>query len=143
LSIRIFYDGIKEKISNPAEMKKFLIKVIRDEKKSLGDLNFIITTDEQLLKINKEFLKRNYLTDVIAFDYSEMSVVTGEVYISIDTVKRNSHKYKVELSQELTRVMIHGVLHLCGYDDRSDAGKEIMKEREEKKKKRNFGEKGS
>ena len=133
MSIRVFYDGIKEKISDHAEVKRFLLKVIRNENKTPGDLNLILTTDEQLLKINREFLKHDYLTDVIAFDYSERSVVSGEIYISIDTVKRNSHKYKVSFSEEIIRVMIHGVLHLCGYDDRSEAGSEIMKKREDER----------
>jgi rRNA maturation RNase YbeY len=82
--------------------------------------------------MNKEFLKHNYYTDVIAFGYNENKIVNGEIYISINTVKINSHNYKVSLRNELIRVMIHGTLHLCGYKDDKDENKASMKDIEDR-----------
>ena len=103
-----------------------------EEGKIYGDVSFVITSDENVLAINKEFLNHNYYTDVITFDYCEADVVNGEIYISIDTVRNNSKIFKVKLLDELFRVMIHGVLHLCGYDDKTDQQKIVMRQNEEK-----------
>jgi len=100
------------------------------ESKIPGDLYFIITNDKTLLKINREFLKRNSLTDVIAFEYSEGKTVKGEIYISKETVKRNAYNYKVSLDEEMLRVMIHGTLHICGYNDRNNEEKSVMRKKE-------------
>ena len=131
MKIRIFYDDINHRIRRSKEVLKLIEKVIRNKNKTPGDLYFIITTDERLTEINREFLKKDTLTDVIAFDYSERNCIKGEVYISKDTVKRNGHNYKVSLRTEMVRVMIHGTLHLCGYKDRNEADRGIMKEEED------------
>ncbi len=117
MSIRIYYGHIKFRIRKAKEIKRFLDKVIRDEGRFPGDLLFILTDDESVLNINKEFLKSDHYTDVIAFDNSVGYVVNGEIYISVDTVRRNSEKFGYSVIVETLRVMIHGVLHLCGYDD--------------------------
>ncbi|MCX6300921.1 MAG: rRNA maturation RNase YbeY [Bacteroidia bacterium] len=125
MKIRIFYDNINYRIKGSRKVLKFIEKVIRREKKTPGDLSFIITNDKELLKINKKFLGRDTLTDVIAFDYSDRDRINGEIYISIETVNRNSLNYKVSLREEVFRVLVHGTLHLCGYKD--DNMKEKMK----------------
>ena len=130
MSIRIFYDNISYRLRNSKKAIELIKKVITKESRIPGDLCFIITNDVNLLKINKEFLKRDTLTDVIAFDYSKSNIVEGEIYISKEAVKRNSHNYKVSLKEEMKRVMIHGTLHLCGYNDKTKEEREAMRKKE-------------
>ena len=132
MKINLFYDEVKYRLRNVRKLKELIIKVIRNENMIPGDLNFIITGDNNIREINKEFLKRDNFTDVIAFDYGTGNKVDGEVYISVDTVKINANNYKVSLNSELLRVIIHGTLHLCGYRDKEDEEKEIMHKMEEK-----------
>jgi probable rRNA maturation factor len=132
LSIKIFYDNIKYRLSNSKKTIKVIEKVIIMESRIPGDLCFIITNDENLLEINREFLKRDTLTDVITFDYNESLAVNGEIYISYESVKRNAINYKVSLGEEMKRVMVHGILHLCGYSDKTDNEKRIMKREEDR-----------
>ena len=132
MKIEIFYDGISYRLRNKRKTIELISKVIRSERKIPGDLNYIITDDSNILEINKEFLKHDYFTDVIAFGYNDGKIVRGEIYISIDTVFRNAQNYKVSLNKELLRVIIHGTLHLCGYDDDSAKMKELMHELEDK-----------
>jgi len=131
LKINIFYDRIKYRLAGSTKAKKLIEKVIRNEKKVPGDLSFIITSDASLIEINREFLDHDYFTDVIAFSDSVNKTINGEIYISIDTVKSNSNNYKVSLREELIRVMIHGILHLCGYDDNTAKRKAVMREKED------------
>ena len=120
------------RLKNSKECLKLIEKVIRSEKKLPGDLSFIITTDDKLIDINREFLDHDYFTDVIAFNNNDKEIVNGEIYISLDTVRKNAHNYKVSLRNEMLRVMIHGILHLCGYTDNSIKEKETMKFKEDK-----------
>ena len=103
-----------------------------EENRIPGDLNFIFTGDENLLEINRKFLNHNYYTDVIAFDYSEGKEISGEIYISMDTVRKNAYNYNVSFESEILRVMLHGTFHLCGYDDKSEEQKAEMRMREDK-----------
>jgi len=133
LSVNVYYDQIKYRIRKTGEIKRFLEKVIRDEKKIPGDLVFILTNDEKMLEINRKFLKHYYHTDVISFDYSAEGEINGEIYLSVDTIRKNALKYKSGISEELLRVMIHGVLHLCGYNDGNKDDRDKMFARQEEK----------
>ena len=132
MKLRIFYDGIKYRLKSSKEVLKLIEKVIRKEKRIPGDLNFIFTKDSEIIKMNKEFLKHNYFTDVIAFVNNQREIISGEIYLSIDTIKRNAFNYKVSLREEVIKVMIHGTLHLCGYVDERKEDKEIMNKVENK-----------
>jgi probable rRNA maturation factor len=131
LSIRILYDDDDFRLRGWRTVKKIIEKVISEEGKVSGDLNFIITDDKSLKEINVEFLKHNYFTDVISFDNGTGTVLAGEIYISLETVIENANNYNVSLNQEFIRVMIHGVLHLCGYDDKTAVEKSKMRARED------------
>ncbi|OFY05508.1 MAG: rRNA maturation RNase YbeY [Bacteroidetes bacterium GWE2_41_25] len=129
--MRIYYDNTKYRFKGWRKTVNLIEKVIRSENMVSGDLSFIITSDEVLRKINIEFLNHNYYTDVIAFNYNDENIVKGEIYISKDTVKRNSHNYKVSLNNEMLRVMIHGILHLTGYNDKTEREREFMRRKED------------
>jgi probable rRNA maturation factor len=130
LSIKIFYDEIDFRLKGWRKIKKIIEKVISDEKRISGDLIFILTNDTNIKNLNKKFLKHNYYTDVISFNYGDEKKVEGEIYISLDTVKINAINYEVSYNLELLRVIIHGVLHLCGYEDKSKKDRIKMRRKE-------------
>lgn len=98
----------------------------------VGDLNYIFCNDDRILEVNKEFLGHDYYTDIITFDYSEPGVVSGDMYISLDTVQSNSRKFRTSYDRELMRVIIHGVLHLCGINDKGRGERAVMEAAEER-----------
>lgn len=100
---------------------------------SIIELNYIFCSDDYLLKINQDYLQHDYLTDIITFDYVSGKNVSGDLYISIDRVKENADEFNVSFDNELKRVMVHGVLHLMGYSDKSDAATAEMRAKEEEK----------
>jgi rRNA maturation RNase YbeY len=125
-------DSVSFSLKNKRFIKSWIKDIIQQNKKELGDINYIFCSDEKILEINKEFLKHDYYTDIISFDYCEVNKINGDIFISIDTVKSNSIKYKTEFTEELHRVIIHGVLHFLGFKDKTKADAEKMREAENK-----------
>jgi len=132
LNIHIFYEGTTYRFPGWKKAVVLIDKIIRSEGMISGDINFIITTDEVIIPINSEFLNHTYRTDVIAFENNNGKILNGEIYISKDTVKENAYNYSVSLDREILRVMIHGILHLTGYSDKTKKEKEFMHKTEDR-----------
>ena len=115
------------------KLKLFLIRLFRKEGRSLAELQYIFCSDQYLLAINRQYLGHDYYTDIITFDLSEKrQPINAEIYISVDRLRENAQKYDSPLRKELSRVMFHGALHLCGYKDKTVKEKDIMRKMEEK-----------
>lgn len=119
------------KLKKELDYSNWISDLIIEEKYSLGDINYIFCSDDYLHKINVEFLNHDTLTDIISFDYSVGKKLHGDIYISIDRVKENATEFNVSFTNELTRVLAHGVLHYCGYKDKSDAEAKTMRSKED------------
>jgi len=118
-------------LRNRKELKLFIEKIFRAEGKSLRTVQFIFCSDNYLLKINRQFLSRDYLTDVISFDLSPDESAEGEVYISMDRIRNNAATFNRPVTEELHRVIFHGALHLCGFSDETKKQKARMSELED------------
>lgn len=125
-------NDIKFALHDKKPIRKWITQVIVDHEKEVGEIVFVFCTDEYLLNVNKEFLKHDYYTDIITFDYSKPRIISGEIYISIPRVRENAKTYKVQFVDELHRVIIHGILHLLGYKDKSRAQEKEMRKAEDK-----------
>lgn len=123
-------EKIKFNLKKKITIKLWISKVLRLEKKQVGQINFLFTNDEEILKKNIQFLKHNTYTDIITFNYCKDKIINGDIIISIDRVKENAEKFKSDFEEELKRVLIHGVLHLCGYNDKKTADTELMRKKE-------------
>ncbi len=118
------------KLKEKTRLKQWIKTVTEKEKHQLGTINYIFCTDDELLEINIRHLNHNTLTDIITFDYTEGETISSDIFISVDRVAENAKKFSVSFEEELHRVMIHGVLHLCGYKDKSKADAELMRKKE-------------
>jgi probable rRNA maturation factor len=112
---------IAEEVKLPTIQKQKITRWIKDTAaaydKKVGDIAYIFCSDERILDVNNQYLKHDYYTDIITFDYSEGSIISGDIFISVDTVRSNSEKFEVSFEDELQRILIHGILHLCGQAD--------------------------
>jgi len=120
-------------LDNQQLYKEWIIKVILSEDKEAGEINYIFCDDEELYKINTQYLNHQTLTDVISFDYTEGNKISGDIFISIERVRENASIFNVSFDEELLRVMIHGVLHYCGYKDKTKEKQAEMRLKENEK----------
>ena len=132
MSIQIAFEDIKPLKINKNSVKRNIKSLISNEFKKSGNISVILCSDSYLLEINKQFLKHNYYTDIITFNYCEGDVVSGDLYISTDRVKENADNFASTFIEELYRVIFHGILHLLGYNDKT------KEEQVEMRKKENF-----
>ncbi|MES2575940.1 MAG: rRNA maturation RNase YbeY [Bacteroidota bacterium] len=120
-------------LDNEEAIANWISKVITSEDKKEGEINYVFCDDEYLLEINKEHLQHDYYTDIISFDYSVGNEINGDMFISVDRVKENAQDFNVTFEEELKRVIVHGVLHYCGYKDKTEADELLMRKKEDEK----------
>ncbi|WP_103865110.1 rRNA maturation RNase YbeY [Aquimarina sp. I32.4] len=130
--INFFYET-NFKLSNSDVVSSWISRVILSENKSEGEINFILCNDEYLLKINQEFLQHDTYTDIISFDNKVGNQLNGDIFISVERVEDNAKKFNVSMQDEMKRVLIHGVLHFCGYKDKTEDEQDIMTAKEDEK----------
>ena len=134
MAIQFSYFQTRFKLSSPKKTSTWIEKVVKAEKSKVQSLSYVFCTDKYLLEINRQYLDHDTLTDIITFDYTEKGsgLVDAEIYISIPRVRENSKTLKTDFDSELHRVIIHGVLHLLGYKDKTPGDKAVMRKTEEK-----------
>ncbi len=123
-------DSIKIPVFPKRKISFWIKQVAAIYGKRVGEIAYIFCSDKRILEINRDYLTHDYYTDIITFDYSEHVVISGDLFISVDTVRTNAEKYKVTYYDELYRVIIHGILHLCGIDDKAPGAREMMERSE-------------
>lgn len=130
MAIYFYTEGVKFNLNQKAKVKNWLKLIAEKNKRTTGKLNFIFTSDELLLEKNINFLNHKTYTDIITFDYTEGNKISGDIFISIDRVNENAQKFKIDFYTELSRVLAHGVLHLCGFKDKTVNEAKLMRKKE-------------
>ena len=125
-------DGVKIPAIKRRENSAWVKRVAATYGKKVGDVAYIFVNDDKILEVNQQYLQHDYYTDIITFDYSEGDVISGDLFISLDTVRTNAEQVGATYEQELNRVIIHGILHLCGINDKGPGEREIMEAAENK-----------
>ena len=115
----------------PDDVRVWIQKVAETYGRKVGDINYVFVDDERILEVNRKFLQHDYYTDIITFYYNVGKIISGDLYISLDTVRSNARQIGVPYAQELHRVIIHGVLHLCGINDKGPGERELMEKAED------------
>lgn len=128
--INFFFENIAEQ-NFDENLKSWIEKIILSEGKKLGDINYIFCDDEYLLKVNQDYLQHDYYTDIITFDYVKGKTISGDIFVSIERIKDNAETLDKDYPSEFRRVVAHGVLHLCGYKDKSPEDEKLMREKED------------
>ncbi|MDR0415518.1 MAG: rRNA maturation RNase YbeY [Prevotellaceae bacterium] len=131
MPILFHVEQVKFSLAGRKILKAWVRQVAEAEGKTIGDIACIFCSDSYLLSLNKSYLNHDYYTDVITFDYSNGNTIAGDIFVSVDRVRDNAVDYEVSFRSELCRVVIHGVLHLCGYHDSVEAERKIMRAKED------------
>lgn len=119
------------KLDSEVAISNWILDTIANEKHKVEEINYVFCDDEYLHKLNVEFLNHDTLTDIISFDYSVGKIIQGDIFISVERVAENAMDFKVPFENELNRVMVHGVLHYCGYKDKSEDEAKLMRQKED------------
>lgn len=125
-------DGVKMPNIRKRDTNAWIKAVAATYGKKVGEIGYLFVNDEKILEVNREYLGHDYYTDIITFDYDEGDIINGDLVISLDTVRTNAELFGKEYDEELHRVIIHGILHLCGLNDKGPSEREIMEEAENK-----------
>ncbi|MGY5851273.1 rRNA maturation RNase YbeY [Salegentibacter sp. F14] len=128
-----FFSETDFNLKNPTAHRVWIEKMIKSEEKALGEINFIFCDDDYLHKINLEYLNHDTLTDIISFDHSLGNQLAGDIFISIERVEENALEFGVPFEEEIKRVLIHGILHFCGYRDKTESERLLMRQKEDEK----------
>lgn len=120
-------------LENEEAFESWIVDIVDSEASAVGEISYVFCDDEFLHKINMEYLNHDTLTDIISFDYTVGNLIQGDIFISIERVKDNAADFNVSFEEELKRVMAHGILHYCGYKDKSDDDAKLMRQKEEEK----------
>ena len=129
--ILYYYEDIDFVFRNKTLNNRWLKLVAESEIRRIGDISIIFCTDNYILDVNQKYLQHDYFTDIITFDYCEGDRLSGDLFISIDSVRENALEYGTDFSDELNRVMVHGILHLIGYDDHTEEDIAMMRKKED------------
>jgi len=129
--IRYYKEDITFELKEKAFHNRWLKFVAESEIRKIGDINIIFCSDNYILDVNMKYLQHDYFTDIITFDYCEKSILSGDLFISIDSVRENASFYGTDFKDELDRVIVHGVLHLIGFDDHTEEDQKLMRSKED------------
>lgn len=129
--VSFFFENTAFKLKGKTRIKQWLRLVAESEVYTLGNISVIFCSDNYILDINQRYLQHDYFTDIITFDYTEGTKISGDLFVSVDSVKENSVEYGVEFEDELHRVIVHGILHLIGYDDHTEEDIRVMRSKED------------
>lgn len=129
--VSFFFENTAFKLKGKTRIKQWLRLVAESEVYTLGNISVIFCSDNYILDINQRYLQHDYFTDIITFDYTERTKISGDLFVSVDSVKENSVEYGVEFEDELHRVIVHGILHLIGYDDHTEEDIRVMRSKED------------
>ena len=132
MKISYFSDDVAFRLKEKRKISDWLKKAAAAEKKIVDNLTYVFVSDEKITDLNRKFLKHDYATDILTFDSSEDDFIAGEMFISVDTVKENAKYYSASFEIEILRVILHGMLHLCGYKDETEEEQKKFRELEEK-----------
>lgn len=132
MAVNFYAEGIEMPSFKKTETKEWIKQVAAVYGKKVGEVSYIFCNDDKILEVNNQYLQHDYYTDIITFDYTEGDKIGGDIFISVDTVKSNAEQYDEPFDRELHRVIIHGILHLCGIDDQSPEQRANMIDNENK-----------
>lgn len=128
--ISYYAENVKNPLTQRRGVNAWIKAVAAVYGKKIGEIAYVFCNDERILEVNRQYLQHDYYTDIITFDYCEGNMLSGDIFISLDTVRSNAEEYGVSFEQELYRILIHGVLHLCGQDDKTPETRQEMTRKE-------------